>query len=101
MSHTNTKTVHRGIGLSIVQRLAQSSPKDQIVLTSRTTASATAAIDHLRKLNLGANVSSLELDVTDDQSIESAAATMRDRFGKVDGAAECSQLRCTVLLTPG
>ena len=74
-----------GIGLAILQSLAQCSPKDHFLLACRTRANGEEAVRQLRELGVEAEVDVLELDVTSDESIAKTGEWVGEKFGGLDG----------------
>jgi NAD(P)-dependent dehydrogenase (short-subunit alcohol dehydrogenase family) len=70
-----------GIGLEIVRKLASDSPNNQILLGCRDTHKGESAV-----ASMGAprNVNPIQLDITDDDSIEHAYLAIEQHFGKLD-----------------
>ena len=76
---------HRGIGLGIVQALLQRSTTSTIIIGSREKDDAEHAVAELVNRGSKASFCPTGLDVTSDESIASAVAEIRERFGRVDG----------------
>lgn len=76
---------NQGIGYAISQLLA-SSGKYHVLVSSRSAAKASAAIEKLTTEGAAdaAALTPLTLDVTDDASITAAAQTVQDKFGSLD-----------------
>lgn len=72
-----------GIGFLTAEVLA-GSPKNHVVVGSRSVDKGKAAIAEIRKQVPEASVSTVQLDVTDEKSIETAAAAISKDFGRVD-----------------
>ncbi|MCJ1383100.1 hypothetical protein MMC17_006213 [Xylographa soralifera] len=75
---------NRGIGLAILQSLAQCSPEDHFLLACRTLANGEEAARQLRELGLKAAIDVVELDVTSDESIAKAGQWVERKFGGLD-----------------
>ena len=71
---------NRGLGLAVARGLAQGG--DRVVLASRDEAAGSAA--GARLTSEGWRVSSVQLDVTDPQSVRAAAKTVGQSFGRLD-----------------
>jgi NAD(P)-dependent dehydrogenase (short-subunit alcohol dehydrogenase family) len=72
---------NRGIGREVARQLAQRGY--QVLLTARDSAQASAAAEQIAS-ETGASVRALALDVSDPQSIEAAAAAVREDPGRLD-----------------
>ncbi|KIW89629.1 uncharacterized protein Z519_09785 [Cladophialophora bantiana CBS 173.52] len=70
-----------GIGYEIVKRLASDSPNNQVLMGCRDTQKGEEAV-----ASMGApiNVNPIQLDITDDQSIEHCFLAIRQHFGRLD-----------------
>lgn len=86
MSEVTTKPIalvtgaSRGIGLEVARQLAQQGMT--VILTAR---NAQQAADAAQKLvNEGLDVYSETLDVTQEESVHTLAATLAERFGRLD-----------------
>ncbi|KAH7309319.1 hypothetical protein BKA65DRAFT_485414 [Rhexocercosporidium sp. MPI-PUGE-AT-0058] len=75
---------NRGIGFSIVQALSLRYPKGTYIIGCRHISSGQEAIRELQKLGVKANLDAVELDVTNDSTIETAQDWVRARFGHLD-----------------
>ena len=76
---------NRGIGFGIVQRLAQRSDINTIIIAARKKEDGEKAIAEMRNLGHDSSFHAMALDVTDDESIHAAVAEVVDKFGKLDG----------------
>ena len=85
---------NRGIGFSTVQALSLRYPSGTYVIGSRTLSSGQEAVIALRKLCVYAKLEVVELDVTNDSTIDAAAGFIREKFGRLDGTInpECVQI---------
>lgn len=72
---------NRGIGFEIARQLARQ-PGVRVVLTARDEAKAKAAAAKLKREGLEADTGAL--DVTDDASVRTLAATIERRYGRCD-----------------
>jgi len=75
---------NRGIGLAILQSLAQRFPEDHFLLACRTVANGEEAVRQLRELGLKAAIDVLKLDVTSDESIAKVCGKVEEKFGALD-----------------
>lgn len=75
-----------GLGLEIARALCQSSKSYKILLAGRSLEKATAATQKLasKQLNGSTTVEPIQLDVEDDQSINSAFKFVEEEFGQLD-----------------
>ena len=86
-SATASKTIvlisggNAGIGFEIVKKLSTEHPSYQILMGSRDIHKAEDAVS-----SLGApiNINPIQLDVTDDQSIDRCSKTIEQHFGRLD-----------------
>lgn len=76
---------NRGIGLSIVQALAQRSPGLCLLVASRSIDNANTAVRHLKDSNPDTDFHAIELDVSSDKSVKAAVQMIKCKFGKLDG----------------
>lgn len=79
---------NRGIGYGIVQSLLKRSSAHNIIVASRERAAAEKAIVELHEDGVKSSLYPLALDITKDDTIQSAVAEVRDKFGKLDGMYE-------------
>ncbi|KAF9886913.1 hypothetical protein FE257_011036 [Aspergillus nanangensis] len=76
---------NQGIGLSTAKTLLQTSPTYHIILGTRNLTNGTTALAQLSTLpNILGTASTLQIDVTDDASVDAAAASIRQQFGRLD-----------------
>jgi NAD(P)-dependent dehydrogenase (short-subunit alcohol dehydrogenase family) len=70
-----------GIGCEIVKKLARDSPNNQVLMACRDTHKGEEAV-----ASMGAplNVNPIQLDITDDESIEHCFLAVQQHFGKLD-----------------
>ncbi|CAM1503603.1 Fc.00g011940.m01.CDS01 [Cosmosporella sp. VM-42] len=75
-----------GIGYEAVKALFQSSKSYHIFLGSRTPSNGDNAIAQLKKEvpSTSSTVEPIQIDITDDDSINKAFETVKEKFGKVD-----------------
>ncbi len=87
---TSARTVlvtggNRSIGFGIVQRLAQRSSENNIIIASRQRQDGEKAVSELQTLGFKNPFHAISLDITDDESIRNAVAEVDQMFGKLDG----------------
>eukprot|EP00271_Cylindrocystis_brebissonii_P007700 TRINITY_DN21320_c0_g1_i1.p1 TRINITY_DN21320_c0_g1~~TRINITY_DN21320_c0_g1_i1.p1 ORF type:complete len:283 (+),score=39.46 TRINITY_DN21320_c0_g1_i1:295-1143(+) len=81
---------NKGIGFESVRLLSEQFPSSKILLGTRSVENGTAAIEKLRTTKPADssasydNVEALKLEVTSLESIKSAVATVKEKYGKVD-----------------
>lgn len=80
---------NRGIGYAIVQAIGTRFPASTVLLGCRTTDAGEQAIEELKTGGIRANLHAIQIDIEDDDSIAASAASVRERFGKLDGGC-CS-----------
>ena len=75
-----------GIGYEAVKALFRSQKPYHVLLGSRTPAKADDAIAQLKKEipTSSSTVEPIQIDITDDDSINKAFETIKEKFGKVD-----------------
>lgn len=71
---------NKGIGLEIARQLAEAGVR--VILGTRDVGRGQAAADGLA--SEGLEVEAIQIDVTDGESIATAAAAIRDRYGRLD-----------------
>ena len=76
---------NRGIGFSTVQSLSLRFPSGTYIIGSRTLSSGHEAIQALQKLCANTKLEVVELDVTNDSTIDAAVGFIRKKFGRLDG----------------
>lgn len=77
---------NRGIGYCITQALAARSPTDTLLVASRTKSKAEEAIKQLQVDSAVQNpIHAVELDVTNETTIEHARTWIEQQFGRLDG----------------
>lgn len=76
---------NRSIGFGIVQRLAQHSSQNTIIIGSRQKSNAEKAISDLQDMGFKSRFCPIALELTDDDSIRKAVAEVDQKFGKLDG----------------
>ena len=75
---------NQGLGFAVAQNLARLG-KHHVLVSARKESNATAAIEQLKQEAADKNAfTPITLDVTDDASIEAAAKTVKDQFGRID-----------------
>jgi NAD(P)-dependent dehydrogenase (short-subunit alcohol dehydrogenase family) len=72
---------NKGIGLALARQISLDRPTNHILLGTRSPANGEAA---LTSLNNPSNISLLQLDVTSDDSIATAAEHITQKFGRLD-----------------
>ncbi|KXT02763.1 hypothetical protein AC578_5467 [Pseudocercospora eumusae] len=75
---------NRGIGFSIVQALSQRSSDVALIIAARTYTKAQDAVDQLRSQGVKAPLQTLELDVTQDDSVSKAVTSVEEMYGRLD-----------------
>ncbi|KAM0342602.1 hypothetical protein ACHAPU_009458 [Fusarium lateritium] len=76
---------NQGVGYETAKNLILSSVKYHVILGSRDEAKGEAAVQSLRSLdNVKGTVSSMQVDVTDDSSVDKAAQTLGSEWGRLD-----------------
>ncbi len=70
-----------GIGYEIVKKLASDNPQNQVLMGCRDTHKGEAAVS---SMGAPSNVNPIQLDITDDESIEHCFLTVEQHFGKLD-----------------
>ncbi|KAJ5193430.1 hypothetical protein N7449_009572 [Penicillium cf. viridicatum] len=73
-----------GIGLATAKVLAQASQEFHIILACRSLEKGMQALDELKQEGITGNVSTVQLDVTDETSIQAVATNVQERFGHLD-----------------
>ncbi|KAK7429815.1 hypothetical protein QQZ08_003660 [Neonectria magnoliae] len=75
-----------GIGFEAVKAIIRSELPYHVLMGSRTPAKADAAIAQLKKEipETKSTIEALQVDITDDQSIEKAVEAVKSKFGKLD-----------------
>ena len=76
---------NRSIGFGIVQRLAQRSSSNNIIIASRQKDHAEKSILELQSMGFKSSFHAISLELTDDDSIRKAVAEVDQKFGKLDG----------------
>ncbi|RGP81252.1 hypothetical protein FLONG3_634 [Fusarium longipes] len=76
---------NQGVGYETAKNLLMSSVDYHIIIGSRDEAKGEEAASELRSLeNIKGTVSSIQIDVTDDTSVDSAARTLTSEWGRLD-----------------
>ncbi|KAH6718200.1 hypothetical protein BKA61DRAFT_474729 [Leptodontidium sp. MPI-SDFR-AT-0119] len=75
---------NRGIGFSTVQTLSLRYPDGTYIIGCRNISSGQQAVQELRKLGVKATLDVVELDVTNDSTVEAAQGWVREKFGRLD-----------------
>jgi NAD(P)-dependent dehydrogenase (short-subunit alcohol dehydrogenase family) len=76
---------NRGLGFSTIQALSSRLPTATYILASRSLSSAQTAISELRKLGIASPLDSVEINVTNDETIIKAKKYVEERYGRLDG----------------
>lgn len=76
---------NRGIGFGIVQALAEKSSENTLIVASRKRSDAKQAIVEAKNMGLENPFYPFGLDVTSDESINSAVKEVEGHFGRLDG----------------
>ncbi len=76
---------NRSIGFGIVQRLAQTSNVNSIIIASRQKGDAEKSISELQNMGFKSPFHAISLELTDDDSIRQAVVEVDQKFGKLDG----------------
>ncbi|KIN05461.1 hypothetical protein OIDMADRAFT_115816 [Oidiodendron maius Zn] len=85
MSYRHVTGANSGVGFAIAKELAAESNGFHVILAGRTPSKVESAITEIKAIGRGANgLTALQLDVTDQNSIEKAASTVREKFGHLD-----------------
>jgi len=72
-----------GVGFETARAVAKS-PKHHVIIGSRSLEKGKAAVEEVKSGNPEASVSAVQLDVTDDKSIENAVASVTKDLGRLD-----------------
>ena len=75
---------NRGIGLAILHSLAVALPSSTFLLGCRDTTTGEAAISDLCSQDITSTIIPIQLDVTNDDSVQAAVALVREKYGKLD-----------------
>jgi NAD(P)-dependent dehydrogenase (short-subunit alcohol dehydrogenase family) len=75
---------NQGIGFETAKTLLLSSPHYHVVLGSRDFIKGLEAASNLRKLSIKGEVTAIQIDVTNDTSVDAAATHITDIFGRLD-----------------
>ncbi|KAF7518962.1 hypothetical protein PCG10_010463 [Penicillium crustosum] len=73
-----------GIGLATAKVLAQASQEFHVILACRSLEKGMQALDELKQEGITGNISTVQLDVTDETSIQAAKTNVQERFGHLD-----------------
>lgn len=77
---------NRGIGYEAVKHLSQELPKATVLLSSRSIDNGNAAVQKMREEAPGqhfSNIEVIELDITNQASLNAAVDTIRSKYGKL------------------
>lgn len=72
------------MGKATAQVLAEESPEYHVIMGSRSLEKGEVAVREVQAANLKGTVSLMQLDVDDDASIEAAAKSIDEQFGRLD-----------------
>ncbi len=75
---------NRGIRLAILHSLAIATPSSTYFLGCRDTTTGEAAISDLRSQDITSTIIPIQLDVTNDDSVQAGVALVREKYGKLD-----------------
>ncbi|KAI9729748.1 MAG: hypothetical protein M1834_006699 [Cirrosporium novae-zelandiae] len=75
---------NRGIGFCIVQALSQRLPSSHLLLGCRSVENGEEAIKKLRALGAKSEMNVVQIDITDNDSIQAAERDVRSKYGKLD-----------------
>ncbi|EXJ86167.1 hypothetical protein A1O1_06537 [Capronia coronata CBS 617.96] len=73
-----------GVGYAATQVLARASEQYHIIMASRSLEKATKAKSEIESAGIKGRLSTVQLDVTDQESIQKAATSVGQEFGKID-----------------
>ncbi|GKZ22344.1 hypothetical protein AbraIFM66951_007977 [Aspergillus brasiliensis] len=74
-----------GVGLATAKVLAQAAEGFHVILACRSLEKGTQALEEIKQEGIPTeNISTVQLDVTDQTSIQAAAANVQQRFGQLD-----------------
>lgn len=72
------------MGFAATKVILEASQAYHVIMAGRTLDKVHTALNELRSSGIKGSVSALQLDVTDENSIEKAAATVKEQFGRLD-----------------
>ncbi|CRG87604.1 hypothetical protein PISL3812_04623 [Talaromyces islandicus] len=75
---------NQGLGYEAAKSLLSQSDNYHIIIGGRVLAKATAAAESLRSVHGGASLSAIQLDITDNTSVDAAAAQVDSQYGRLD-----------------
>lgn len=75
---------NQGLGHEIVKKLAAENENYRIILCSRSLEKGHQAASEVTNIANNTKVDVVQLDISSDESIESAARTVEDKYGRVD-----------------
>jgi NAD(P)-dependent dehydrogenase (short-subunit alcohol dehydrogenase family) len=81
---THSTGANSGIGLATVKVLASASNAFHVIIASRSLSKADAAKTEIEADNIKGTLSTLQLDVTDEEAISEAVAHVEQQFGRLD-----------------
>lgn len=84
-----TTGANQGLGLAIVQVLAQREPTGRYILCARNTITGEEALAGLRRQGIQADIEVLQLDVTNDDQIRAAVDHVQSKYQCLDGKQTC------------
>ncbi|KAK8055082.1 hypothetical protein PG993_000309 [Apiospora rasikravindrae] len=77
-------SANSGVGYATTQVLAAAPEKFHVIMACRSLAKANAAKAEIEAGGITGSISTVQLDVTDDASIEAAAASVEQQLGRLD-----------------
>lgn len=81
---TNCIGANSGVGFAATKVLACSSDDFHVIIASRNHEKAKVAMSEIEAVGIKGELSTVQLDVTDDKSIADAVAYVKERFGRLD-----------------
>lgn len=73
-----------GIGFATAKIIVQASKDYHVIIAGRNLEKAKAAVSKIESMDIKGQLSALQLDVTDEKSVEQAAASVDGQFGRLD-----------------
>ena len=80
-STNNPTTANGGIGFELTSQLLLE-PSKHVIMCSRSTEKGQKALEEIKSMGKPGTVELLQLDVTDEKSIQSAAETIEQKYGR-------------------
>jgi NAD(P)-dependent dehydrogenase (short-subunit alcohol dehydrogenase family) len=81
---TYSTGANSGVGFATSKVLVQASDAFHVIIASRSIENAQAAQSEIEATGIKGTLSTIQLDVTDRKSIEAAAASVEEEFGRLD-----------------